>query len=44
MKFCREKYGVLGTHVYTQKMLPSDKWSGEVMMYNPDVVIHLSAA
>ena len=24
--------------------IPSDKWSGEVMMYNLDVVIHLSAA
>ena len=23
----------------TKKLLPSDKWSGEVMMYNLDVVI-----
>ena len=44
MKCCREKYGVLGTHVYTQKMLSSDKLFGEVIMYNLDVVIHLSAA
>ena len=35
----RSGHGIHLSDAYKKILLPSDKWSGEVMMYNLDVVI-----